>query len=188
MKLEGDKLVSSVREFFEVVESIVTSGALIAAGIWSYLLFVKRRQRFPRAKISHEVICRPAFGDKWLIHVVVTIDNIGEVLLELEEGFVRVYQMLPVPKSLADVVEAGDDPVSKGEAEIDWTDLGTREFYWQEAEQEIEPGENDWIHSDFAIVSEIETVQVYSYFKNKSKKGREIGWNYTTILDLQHRP
>jgi hypothetical protein len=31
----------------------------------------------------------------------------------------------------------------------------------------------------------VKTVEVYSYFKNEKKFDREIGWNLTTLYDLE---
>jgi hypothetical protein len=51
----------------KALESIVTAGGIVAAGVWTYLIFVKRRQRFPRATVSHQTYhYRPTDGQTLL--------------------------------------------------------------------------------------------------------------------------
>ena len=45
-------------------------------------------------------------------------------------------------------------------------------------------GETDEVTYDFLIAENVSEVQVYTYFKNVSKKGREIGWGRTVRAEL----
>jgi hypothetical protein len=92
--------------------------------------------------------------------------------------------MLPAPPEFLDAVRQGEDPVDAGSTEYLWPSLGERRTNWEASPRELEPGEVEEIHYDFAIDSEAETIEVYSYFKNSEKRGREIGWSLTTLCDL----
>ena len=72
--------LSDVATIVSIVQSITTVIAIIIGGIWSYMLFVSRRQRYPRVKIEHQITCRPVSELKLLLSIDVTITNSSEVL------------------------------------------------------------------------------------------------------------
>jgi hypothetical protein len=67
---------------------------------------------------------------------------------------------------------------------IDWYQLFQRELVTKEQPCEIEPKESESFHSDFIINDDVQTVSIYSYFKNQKKMGKELGWPCTTIHDV----
>lgn len=165
------------------VQSCATVIALIVGGIWTYKLFIQRRQRFPRATVEHHVTERDLPGEKRLLRVVTKITNTGEVLLSLETGRTWIQQVLPVPKDIADQLERHHDPVEAGETQIQWPLIGEREIDWSRSPCEIEPGETDELHFDFVVGSKVQTVEIYSYLENVQKRDRTIGWTVSTIHD-----
>lgn len=68
--------------------------------------------------------------------------------------------------------------------EFGWPALGTRHCDWSSDIYEVEPQEAEEFHFDFLVPKFVETIQLYSYFRNDSKQNREVGWNCTTIHDL----
>jgi hypothetical protein len=71
-----------------------------------------------------------------------------------------------------------------------WPLIQERERAWDTGAFQIEPGERDVVACEFIFEGGLETVEVYSYFKNESKKrgGREIGWGLTTLYDFKGDP
>lgn len=177
--------LSRVKDVAEIVKSAFTVLGLVVGGVWTYLLFVRKRERYPRAKITHSVTHYDLPGGDRLLHVVSSVTNVGGVLLSLVSGVTRVQQMLPAPDEFVRIVGEGDDPVRNGGTEYPWPSLGERRTHWEKSPRELEPGESEEIHYDFVIDSEATTVEVYSYFKNSAKRRREIGWNLTTLYDLK---
>jgi hypothetical protein len=173
----------AIKTLAETGQAIATIVALIVGGAWTYILFVRKRQRFPRARVEHAVAIKPMSSKSLLVHLSVRIQNIGEVLLELVDSDIRLYQLVPVEGEIAEKIDKGEDPVPKGESEIDWPPLGQRECDWKQSPIEIEPGEYDEFHYDFVIASSVATFSAYSHFRNVVKKRRKIGWNWTTIHD-----
>lgn len=51
----------------------------------------------------------------------------------------------------------------------------------------IEPGEKQDLEFEFAVLSEIKVVRVYSYFRNDQnmKDGSEIGWATSSYYDFR---
>lgn len=185
---------STVKDIAEAIQAFTTSIAIIIGGYWSYKLFVQKRQRYPRANISHLITHIPIDSNKMLMRVVVTIANKGDVLLVLNCGETRIQQVMPVPENIVEAIQQGYDPVEEGETEILWPLLERRVNNWVRGTFEIEPNETDELHYDFIIDRAVEAIIVYSYFRNTTKYGRimrllrqhhEVGWSITTTYQLE---
>ena len=174
----------SLKDWATVVQAAATSIGILVGGLWTYFLFVRKRQRFPRANISHQVFYKRISEGKALLNVETVITNSGDVLLCLESGFVRVQQILPIPEAIGSTIEQGRDPVAEDGREVDWPLLSTRTFTWAKGKAEVEPGEIDRLVSDHLIDADVRVVSVYSYVKNTKKGKRDIGWGITTIYDV----
>lgn len=101
------------------------------------------------------------------------------MLLKIVKGQLRIQYVKPAGR---DVLK--DDPgpfPSNNEREFRWPS-----DEWEETlgACEVEPGENNQFHYDVRLKQAVEVVKVYSYYKNEVKKGRDIGWNLTTLYDL----
>jgi len=179
-----NSVIGHILTNIEFYESLATIIALITGGIWGYLLFIKRRQKYPRANVTHFIIHKPLSEDYVLVHVDLSISNSGEVLLSLLTTETRIQQILPVPSEVLDLVNSGIDPVKESETEIEWPLLTLRSCKWKKGEKELEPGETDQTSYDFILSAEIKTIEVYSYIKNITKRGKEIGWGITTVYDI----
>ncbi|HTT33807.1 MAG TPA: hypothetical protein VMH48_09410 [Methylomirabilota bacterium] len=177
--------LSKAKDFADTVHSVFTVLAIVVGGFWTYMLFIKKRQRYPRAKATHAITHKPLGHNRVLLHVTTDISNPGEVLLRLESGFTRVQQLLPPPPDLVAAIKKGDDPVPPGKTEYPWPLVGERIWDWKAQPHEVEPGENEEVHCDFVIADTHRTLEIYTYVKNEAKANREIGWNLTTIYDLK---
>lgn len=172
-----DTISGCISAFFEIV-------AIIVGGIWTYKLFVRRRQKYPRAKIEHRITDRPIADGKVLVHVVVTISNMGEVLISLVSAETWIQKVLPLSPRLMKSINEGEDLVEEDKTEIQWPLIESRQEKWKKGECQIEPGEPDESRYDFVIDQDIQTIRVYSYYQNATERKREIGWQLATIYDL----
>lgn len=172
------------KEIAQIAQSVFTIIAVLVGGIWGYWLFVKNRQRYPRAQIEHSVFHRAISDDKILLHVIVKVSNLGNVLLSLVSLDTRIQKILPSSDEFIESIRKGLDTVDEGEAEIEWPLIGSRELNLEKDKYEIEPGETQGIDCDFILGSDVEVIALYTYLKNVSKRGREIGWDSTTIYTL----
>lgn len=173
-----------VKAIASIIQAIVTSAGIVVGGVWTYMVFVKKRQKYPRASVRHDISHRNLGGGHVLLSVRATISNAGEVLLSLESAETRVQQVLPPLATLLDDVKKGKDPVPTGETEVGWPLLCSRKSKRKIGEFQIEPGESDSIQYDFILSEEVGTVEIYTYLKNEAVHKRNIGWNVTTIYDL----
>lgn len=176
--------LSNINVIVQIIQAVISIFAIIVAGIWGYWLFIKTREKYPRAIISHHITHKNLTENKVLLHVVIVISNPGNVLLSLISLETRIQQMIPPPIKLIESIDQGLDPVQKGETEINWPMIDSLEMIMEKGDYEIEPKEIQEIQFDFILNTDVESVVVYSYLKNEMKRGREIGWDKTTIYNL----
>jgi hypothetical protein len=165
------------KDLSSTFQSIVTVAAILGGAF----LYLKRRQRFPRAKITLQITDRLITENKTVLRVAVTVSNQGEVLLSLESGFAGVQQVVPCPRPLLDSIRTADSILAETKTEADWALLAHSDV---SDKRQIEPGEEEEFYFDFLLDAEVKTVIVYCYFKNKKIKGEELGWNKTIIYDV----
>jgi len=180
------KRQSKAKDIADIVQSFFTVLGIVVGGFWTYMLFVQKRQRYPRAKTTHTITHKPLGHNRILLHVTTDISNPGEVLLRLVSGFTRVQQILPPPPEVVAAMKKGEDPVRPTDTEYPWPLVGERAWHWEKP-HEIEPGESEELHCDFVIADTLRTVEIYTYVKNEAKPNKEIGWNLTTICDLEEK-
>lgn len=175
----------SITELVSIVKDVLTGLAIIIGGWWSYNKFIKNRQNYPRTKITHNITHISLSNKKNLLHVAINIHNTGNILLYIKSAETRIQQVLPLSKDIAKSINSGKDPVLEESRDVEWPCLNLRDSL-PENGLEIEPGESDWLSYDFVIEKQIKFVRIYSYVKNVSKKGREIGWCLESFHDLQN--
>jgi len=169
------------------LQGVVTIVAIAVGGAWAYLLFVRRRQKYPRANLTQDLRCYPLRDNKLLLRATVRICNESEVLLSLASGLSRVQQVLPCTEDLVASLAKRIHDDDACEPEVEWPLLEEWKVAFKKGEREIEPGESDELHFDFVVDSDVQVVVLYSYLKNVRKRKREIGWNVTSIYDLRSR-
>lgn len=169
----------------DTAQTIVTIAAMVVGGVWTYMLFVVRRQRHPRAELSHSVQTAEIAPGRRLVHVTVAVTNVGDVLVRLVSGCTRLQQVAPLSDDdLRSSIEAGRDPVPAGASEVEWPFLAERAYDWGGGPVEIEPGESETIHCDFVVTSDLRVAEVYTHLDNESKKRRKLGWCQTSLVEL----
>lgn len=185
-----------LKDIAELLKDAVEITAVIVGGIWTYWLFVQKRERWPKADLKHRICSWPISGDRQLIRIGVDIKNVGEVLLEIRRGFTEVYQLKPWPNELTTPVIKEINFRHPGGTEFKWAKLAfltldgkptekkSANEEWPEPDgYDIEPGENEELFFDFIIPAGVELVSVYSRTENALLANREFGWNLTTIFN-----
>lgn len=178
-----DRFLSQANQWKDLAQGVITSGAIIVSGFWACHLFVRRRQKYPRASISHHIAHVALEEGKLLLCVSTNITNLGEILLSLVRIETRIQQVLPLPHEVQACIALNGNPVPAGATEVSWPILDSHEVELKS--YEIEPGESQEYQHDFILDSPVKAVKVYSYIKNAAKHDREIGWDATTLYDLE---
>jgi hypothetical protein len=178
----GSQWLALWKDGSAAVASTLTAVGLLAAGIYSIWLY---RNRFPRAKVTHQVSDWPV-GDRHMVRGVVRMENVGNVLIQVRRIRGVLTQILPTPGDVEVAVKARVDPVDRDSTEVLWDTLGDRLKDFSKEGCEIEPGECDEFIFDFVIDADLKKVQFYSHIENVKKFKRNVGWNTTIIYDLTH--
>lgn len=183
---------NTFKEWAETIQHVAPVVATIVAALWALWHFCLRRQRWPRANIMHSVLEDSLPQGNRLLRVTLTVSNIGEVLLRLKDGLIRIQQMRPWPIHLLESEVDLSEKLCPEEMEYPWPQLVER--YFNQQGFELEPNETEKFYFDFFLKPDIRSVIIYSYVGNPSKKWRswhrlsrrkQIGWQETTVYELQ---
>jgi len=154
------------------LQSVATIVALLVGAWW----VLRRRRTYPRANFKHIVSHVPLNDDTYLVRLTVTVENIGDVLLRLEESLVGIQQVIPVPEHLRPAL------LDK-KPEIEWPFIDARRR--NRGGSEIESGESAAFDFELFVPRTIRFVVIYSYFRNITKPKAQ-GWNTSTLYELQN--
>lgn len=175
----------TVKDLTDIISNIIETIAIIVGGTWTYILFIKNREKYPKADIIQNVTHVRLDKSHILIRVDLKLVNTGKVLLSGLDTENRIQQILPLPRTVKKAVERGKDPVEKGESEVLWPMIGERQVTLEKELAEIEPGEDESIQFDYVVGSGVKVVQVYTYVRNIFKSKKEIGWGVTSLYDIR---
>lgn len=182
-------VAKSVHDVVDIISKVVTTGALIVGGIWTYALFVENREVYARANLKHDFTLVDIDNQRCLLRLDVTIENTGNVILQLFSGEVRVESILPLSRRIEKSLEIRKNPLEEGPAFFSWPVIRLRRSSWESGEFELEPNEKDTIRYEFIISRRYQVVNVFTHFDNptKNQNQRRIGWNHSTLIDLRDR-
>jgi len=159
------------------VESWAKIIGILAAGVWTYLIFVRQRQRYPRATIVQEVLYQQLPIERTLLVVSVSLANIGTTLIEVDYIEVVVARLSPLKKSLISLAVEGHDPLdSAARREFLWYRIAHRRTGFKTGHLEIEPGESEQVNFDFAVSGDLEQIKVGVHVENVFKRHTLRDW------------
>ena len=172
------------KDITPIVESVLTSAAIILGGVWAILRFALRRLGFPSLNPDVTVSDILVSGYRF-VHVEVGLMNTGSVVVTPNYAELRLRKVLPIPNEVWEQVKAGREPVQLDKTEIGWPMIVGREWRGSKGELEIEPGESDSLHFDFVIDGTVKVAEFYFYLKNPRKE--DIGWTVTRIHEFEDK-
>lgn len=197
--LSSSDLISSIESFVNIWAALIggfqacfTIIALTVGGIWSYLLFVRTRQKYPRAVLEHSVTSVDLDSDRKLLHLDLSIHNVGEIKISVSSWKVWVQQVLPykVPEDWIEEFKEQKEISGSGTTQIEWPLVGENENTRVRGKEiEIESKEIHHMNFDFLIDPDIEMVFVYSYIRNVAISDRpELGWTLKSLVNVNRGP
>lgn len=153
------------------LESLFTAVGIVVAGWWTYSLFVRQRQRYPRATLDITIHERPAGPDLQLAHVCCRVVNIGNTLVEVDLIELRLQRVAPLsPRQYRHVLSRHNPRDPTAPAQLDWPLVGHRVRGFTPA-IELEPGEAEDLWFDIAMPGDIRSLLVSAHVVNCVKRG-----------------
>ena len=177
---------TNYKDLASAIESAAKVIALAVGGWWTWKAYVRKRVKFPSAKVEDAISYWKDAGIKFL-RVTLRMTNTGNVLIPIGEGCTWIQRVTPVPQEIWNAVTKGEDPVQPDTTEFGWTLIGERNLPPASGIQ-IEPGEADEFHFDFSIPDDVSRVLIYSYLENSIQgrvwKTKKIGWHLSTAYEI----
>jgi hypothetical protein len=177
--------LSDFKDLADAASGIAAAIGVVVGGFWTYLLFVKNREKYPRASVSHEVTNFILSPGTRVIHVAIKVKNTGKVLLPIRKLECRLLWILPPAGSVVTKLENPLDLIEEGRQKISWPMIDKRVWSYEVSRSELEPGETETFWCDFVADDLVEMVQIYSHLENVSKG--VIGWTHSSQLTLSER-
>jgi len=118
------------------VQSVATIIALVVGAWW----VLRRRRTRPRANFKHIVSHVPLDEDTYLVRVTVAVENVGDVLLRLEESIGAIRQVVPLHDQVRPALRARGTLETSEQSKLAWPFIDTRRRDW--SGNEIESGES----------------------------------------------
>jgi len=174
----------TIKDTVQTIQAVATILALIIGGIWSYNIFVKERKSYPHANIEQKVSHIKLSDTINLLRIGISLTNTGTGRLILQNGMIRLQQILPVAPCTEEVrcavteVNKALKEENRTEDNFNWTLISERIVNFENP-LGIEPTEKDDLDFEFAITSDIKVIRIYCYFRNEhtSNQKYEIGWS-----------
>ena len=177
------------KDIAAIIQSSVTAVAITAGGIFAYYKLQLFRDLQPHLTITHEISHR-FIGDSY-VHIAVTANlrNSSRVKIELREAFFSLQMIAPLTdREIEHLFE--ETFVKKEEEDIQWTTLASIPRRWISNELIIEPSESHQETFEFILLSDIQSVVIYTYFYNVESSQHtqsSEGWSATTVYDIVDR-
>src|SRR5690242_12717437 len=156
------------KRILDNLQAIATIIAIIAGGIWTYLLFVEQRQRFPHLKLEHQIMHVPLPEHRMLLVLDVTHSNVGAIKINFSTADIRIYGLKHTPGLSGDMI-ARLNKEGRAPDEIEptaiWGLLAQQAQDWKR-DLFIEPGESDQLHYEFVLSEDDGPLLIYTYYRN----------------------
>jgi hypothetical protein len=177
----------NISTMIDNLNKIVTTLAVIVAGIWTYKLFVENREAYARANLQHNITVVKIEDGRRLLRLDIIIENTGNVVLPLQHAEVRVERVLPLSPRIEQTLDQRVNQIVDGQDFFPWPVIRVRQSQWEEGQFELEPGEQDNARYEFIIPSTEQVINIYTHFDNAAKQDKQpgIGWDHSTLIDLR---
>ncbi len=167
----------------EIVQALATVIAFIVDGVWTYRLFIQQRQEQPRLKIEHKISQQRLPSGQTLLSIDEVLSNPGTTLVTLHDSDTRIIRVFPLPSGITKEEMNGPQQLPEIVRRPDkWPVLRYAQRQFPDGDRVLEPGEEDQLHAEFMLPTEIQVVCVASHVTNP--KNPKLGWQRITIYNI----
>jgi hypothetical protein len=82
-----------IRNYSAAAQSVVTATALIAGGIWAYIKFGLRQERYPHIETSADIYFIGRHDTDWIVELIAYVNNKGTAQHKMSESNFEVSYM-----------------------------------------------------------------------------------------------
>jgi hypothetical protein len=182
---------TTFKERVEIVQALVTIGAVFVGGFWTYDVFIKERREHPPANIEQKITHLALSKDQNLLRVELEVTNAGSSLMAIRQWVVRVQQILPAADCEKDIacapaqLKEAAAHVERTSDRFAWPLIAERDGTLDSAAP-IEPGEKQSFDFEFVTPMSVKAVRIYSYLGNdhEAQDHNNIGWIASSYYDF----
>jgi hypothetical protein len=179
--------VTSWKEITGIVSSMVTVVAVVAGAIYSWWKWGREKPQAPRGNLAHSIFLGPLDSDRFVLHVMLEIQNKGNVPLHLKSGWTEIRKISPVDSDV-EAVLTRKNPFAGDGTQIDWPAAERRVYKGDKLDLWIDSGETEHLFSDFVLMRTHQVVAIRSEISMREDEPGTI-WPVTTFVntaDLLH--
>ena len=178
--------MSDIKDRASTLQSLITIIAIVFGGIYAWLKLQLFRDFEPHLTVTHEVNHRAVSPSYVHIDVTAVLHNSSRVKIELRKADFAIQWVAPTSDEL--VLELYDEVFDDGvEDYLQWPTIDEGRRNWDRGELLVEPGELHKETYEFLVPRAVQTVLVYTYFRNplspKPAASAE-GWGTSTVYDI----
>lgn len=175
----GAEPADPTKRLVEVVQSVLTSAAIVIAGGYAVYQAWTHRDTWQLANIDQSVEGRRLTPSLVWLTTSVKIHNEGKVLLQLPKAKFIIYQVAPVSPETIAAMNNGVMKFTGDGRIIDWPILCK---YERTIDFRLEPSESDVLTVDALIPATVRTVKVFTFLGDPDDP--QNGWERATVYDL----
>lgn len=181
---------TDLTRYHEIAETIAAwatvlftvAGYVAAAWWWRH-----RDPRRPRVNVRDEVRVFSLETGEYLVHVVLSVCNVGEVPVHIPEWGVFAVQIWPPPEDLLTSLRKAEGHVLRRE-DVDCHALSGRTFSQTEhAAERVRPGESQELVTSMLIPADARAVRLEVHVPHEALRmhpGEKRAWNKYSVIEL----
>ena len=192
--------ISSLQKWklwFETIQAILTSLAILVAAIWALYILYQEREIFPHLNIKQAVshiVLSDREDKENLLRVEINLENVGKRKLNIKDITIRIQQISPlipcaeVTTCVGKEINIALENTVRKNDRFTWPLLAERIVSYDNS-LVIEPGEIDKLDYEFVVPQEAKAIRVYTYLSNEkmSTDENEIGWKISKYYNFDEK-
>ena len=176
-----------LQRWASIAQSTITSLAIVIGGIFALFKLQAFRDFETHLTIAHNVSHR-SIGNSY-VHIKVTAElrNSSKVQVEIREASFSLQRISPTTD---EEIEARfkETFLERNKESLQWPTLLELKRSWGKSDLTVEPGESHYETIEFLVMSDVESVIIYTYFSNPRfplSSAIPKGWAASTVYDIE---
>lgn len=87
--------MATEKDGLDIIQSVLTSLGIIAAGLWAFYLYRRNRENHPHIEFTVDILFHSKIGDYWVIELLAYVENKGKVRHTLQDLKFDVFYITP---------------------------------------------------------------------------------------------